>query len=166
MPVGSLTLREVMRPGVITCPPEASLSTIATTMVTYGIHAVIVASPADTPLIVTDLELVRAAREQADVRASELTREPAATLPIDATLEDAVELMTVLSTSHVIAVEPASDALAGVVLSLDVAAAIAGVEPRVSRMLRPASARTTSSARSLAQARMGRHAPRCYRLRR
>jgi len=149
---GKLALRDVMRPGVITCPPEASLTAIATTMVTYGIHSVIVASPADTPLIVTDFELVRAARERPDVRASELAREPAATLPIDATLDDAVEVMTVRSISHVVAVDPAAGALAGVVSSLDVAAAIAGVEPRVVRMLSPSPPRPTSSAHDLAQA--------------
>jgi CBS domain-containing protein len=143
-----------MRPGVITCTPDAGPATVATIMVANGIHVVIVAPSAHgTPLIVTDRELVRAVLEgREDACASDLAGEPAAALTADAGLEDAVAMMAARYVTHILAIEPSSGTPAGIVSSLDVVAILAGWEPRLARMLRPAPARPSPSARTLSKA--------------
>ena len=155
-PLTGVTVREAMRPGVITCLPETRPPTLATIMVTHGIHVVVVAPPAHgTPLIVTDRELVRAALEGGEnAHASDLAGGPAATLPADAGLDEAVAMMAARYVTHILAVEPSSGTPAGIVSSLDVVAILAGWEPRLARMLRPAPARPSPSARTLSKARV------------
>jgi CBS domain-containing protein len=152
-PFTGVRIQDVMRPGVVTCDPGDSLAAIAATMVVRGIHAVIVAPLAPAPpVIVTDRDLVRAALESSTARAADVAYEPVATLRSDATLDDAVRLMAEHFVSHLIATDPESGAAAGVVSSYDVAAVLGGYEPRVARMLRPAPARPSSSATTLARA--------------
>jgi len=155
-PLTGVTVGEAMRPGVITCLPDAGPATLATIMVTHGIHVVVVAPPAHgTPLIVTDRELVRAALEGSEnASASDLAGEPVATLATDAPLDDAVAMMAARYVTHILAVEPSSATPAGIVSSLDVVAIVAGWEPRLARMLRPTPARPSPSARTLSKARV------------
>ncbi len=155
-PLTGVTVRDAMRPGVITCLPDAGPATVAAIMVAHGIHVVVVAPPAHgTPLIVTDRELVRAVVEgRENARASDLAGEPAATLPADAGLEDAVAMMAARYVTHILAVEPGSGSPAGILSSLDVVAILAGWEPRLARMLRPAPARPSPSAHTLTNARV------------
>jgi CBS domain-containing protein len=155
--LGALTVGEAMRPGVVTCPPDASLPTMAASMVTHGIHAIVVSRPgSETPLIVTDLEFVRAVLEQLhDTRAAAVAREPIAMLSTAATLDDAIETMAVRAVAHVLAIDAGSGSPAGVLSTLDVAAVVGGVEPHLARMLRPAPARPASSARTLRGASIG-----------
>ncbi len=156
-PLTGVTVREAMRPGVITCTPDAGPATVATIMVANGIHVVVVAPSAHgTPLIVTDRELVRAVLEgREDACASDLAGEPAAALTADAGLEDAVAMMAARYVTHILAIEPSSGTPAGIVSSLDVVAILAGWEPRLARMLRPAPARPSPSARTLGKATVG-----------
>ena len=94
-PVDGVSVLEAMRPGVVTCLPEDRLAMLAAIMVTHGIHAVVLGPVEErTPLIVTDLDLVRAALERADARASDIAREPAATVDADAPLREAVAMMS------------------------------------------------------------------------
>lgn len=153
-PLTGVTVREAMRPGVITCLPDAGPATIATIMVAHGIHVVVVAPPAHgTPLVVTDRELVRAVLEgRENACASDFAGEPAAALTADAGLEDAVAMMAARYVTHILAIEPSSGIPAGIVSSLDVVAILAGWEPRLARMLRPAPARPSPSARTLTKA--------------
>ncbi len=155
-PLTGVTVREAMRPGVITCLPDAGPATIATIMVANGIHVVVVApSPHGTPLIVTDRELVRAVVEgRESACASDLAGEPAAALTADAGLEDAVAMMAARYVTHVLAMEPSSGTPAGIVSSLDVVAILGGWEPRLARMMRPAPARPSPSARTLGDAKV------------
>jgi CBS domain-containing protein len=153
-PLAGVTVCDVMRPGVVTCLADDRLAKLAAIMVTHGIHAVILgAQERAAPVIVTDLELVRAALERADARASEIAREPVAVLAADASLEEAVVMMAQRSLAHLLATHPGSGAPAGIVSSFDVAAVLGGHEPRLARMLRPAPARPSPSASTLAQAR-------------
>jgi CBS domain-containing protein len=155
--LSGVTVLGAMRPGVVTCLPDDGLAKLAAIMVTHGIHAVVLA-PLEraAPLIVTDLELVRAALERGgDARTAEIAREPVATLATGEPLEDAVALMAERYVAHLLATEPGSGAPAGIVSSFDVAAVLGGDEPRLARMLRPAPARPSPSARMLSQARAG-----------
>lgn len=151
--ISDVTVAEVMRPGIITCPPSANLRMLAATMVTHSIHAVFVTSLADTPRIVDDLELIKAALgATGNLHAAELASEPAATVSTEASLGEAVEIMVVRSVWHVVAVDPGSGTPAGVISSLDLAAVTAGVQPRVARMSVPGPARPSPSAHRLTDA--------------
>jgi CBS domain-containing protein len=152
-PLVGLTVHDAMHPGVVTCLPDAALSTVASTMATHCIHAVVLSQPErGTPLIVTDLELVRAALEGADgVRAAAIGREPAATLPSDASLDDAVAMMAIGYVGHLLAIDPSSGAPAGIISAFDVAAVVGDCEPRLARVPQPEPA-TMPSARTLRDA--------------
>jgi CBS domain-containing protein len=154
-PVDEVSVIDAMRPGVVTCLPEDRLATVAAIMVTHGIHAVVLGPVEErTPLIVSDLDLVRAALERADARASDIAREPVATVDADAPLGDAVAMMSERGVGHLLVTGPGSAAPAGVVSSFDVASVLGGQQPRLARMLRPGPARPSPSARALSQARV------------
>jgi CBS domain-containing protein len=154
--LSGVTVLDAMRPGVVTCLPHDGLAQLAAIMVTHGIHAVVLA-PLEraAALIVTDLELVRAALGGGVSRATEIAREPVATVATGEPLENAVALMAERYVAHLLATDPASDTPAGIVSSFDVAAVLGGAQPRLARMLRPAPARPSPSARTLSQARVG-----------
>jgi CBS domain-containing protein len=154
-PLIGVTVQDAMRPGVVTCLPDASLSTVAAIMAIHGIHSVVLSQPErDTPLVVTDLELVRAALEGADdTRAADIAREPAATLSIYASLDDAVAMMAIGYIAHLLATDPSSGAPVGIVSCFDVASVVGGWEPRLARIRRPDPA-TSPVARTLRGARI------------
>jgi CBS domain-containing protein len=153
--MSGVSVRDVMRPGVVTCLPDDPLARVAAIMVTHGIHAVVLAPiEQGVPLVTTDLDLVRAALERPDALAHEIAREPLTTLAADTPLEDATAMMSERGVGHLLVTE-ASGAPAGIISTFDVAAVIGGQQPRVARMLRPGPARPSSSARTLAQARVG-----------
>lgn len=144
------TVGEVMCPGVVTCPPGASIAAMAASMVSHGIHALVVTpQPGHDPLVVTDLELVAGALQLGNPRALEIAREPMAIVTSDAPLSRAVEMMSVRSVSHLLVTDPEYKHPSGVLSTLDIAAVIAGVPARIARMLRPAPARPSASARDL-----------------
>jgi CBS domain-containing protein len=154
-PLDGVGVLDAMRPGVVTCLPEDRLATLAAIMVTHGIHAVVLGPVEErTPLIVSDLDLLRAALERADARASDIAREPAATVDAEAPLREAVAMMSERGVAHLLVTGPGSAAPAGVVSSFDVASVLGGQQPRVARMLRPGPARPSPSARTLSQARV------------
>jgi CBS domain-containing protein len=138
-PLAGLTVQDAMHPGVVTCLPDAALTTVASIMAIHGIHSVVLAQPErGTPLIVSDLEFVRAALERADdTRAGDIAREPAATLSSDASLDDAVAMMSIGYVAHLLATDPSSGAPAGIISSFDVASVVGGWEPRLARIMRP-----------------------------
>jgi CBS domain-containing protein len=155
--LSGVTVLDAMRPGVVTCLPDDGLPKLAAIMVTHGIHAVVLA-PLEraAPLIVTDLELVRAALERGGAaRAAEIAREPVAMLATGEPLVDAVALMAERYVAHLLATEPGFGAPAGILSSFDIAAVLGGDEPRLARMLRPTPAPPSPSARTLSQARVG-----------
>jgi len=152
-----ITVGEAMRPGVISCPREATLSTMAATLVTNGIHALVVPpSHPGTPQVVTDLDIVRAAVEPPHrTTAAELAREPIAVLSADATLDDAVEMMAAQYVTHLLATDPVSGAPVGILSSLDVAAVAGGRRPSLARTQRISPARPSPSAGALSKAIVG-----------
>lgn len=150
-----LTIRDVMHAGVLTCGPDGDLTDLAKTMVTHGIHAVVIERTNDSgPMFVTGLELIRAALQPTDnARAGDLTRDPAPSLPADAPLRQAVAKMGDLGIAHVLALEPASGVPCGVISSFDVAAVLGGDRPSRRRTLNPANRHVPGQ--TLSEARVG-----------
>lgn len=151
----NLTIRDVMRAEVLTCGPDDDLATLARTMVTHGVHAVVLERGKDTePVFVTDLELVRAGLDRADnARAGDLSREPAPSLPADASFRRAMARMAELDVAHVLVCDPASGAPCGVISSFDVAAILGGDRPSHGRGLGRAAPRLMG--RTLGDTRVG-----------
>lgn len=129
------------------------MPTLAGILAVNGIHAAVVPSvKGDTPLVVTALELVRGVLERADgANAGLLARETFGTLPADATLAQAVELMAVCYVRHVLAMDPAAGEPLGVVSSLDVAASVGGIQPSLARVQRLGPAQRSASIRRLGE---------------
>ena len=131
-----------MRPGVVWSPSGATVAQLASSMIQHGVHAVVVAAAGSTaPLMASDIDLVRAAVDRAHARAGDIACQPAASLPTDTSLEQAIRMMTERYIAHLLVTDPASGAPAGIISSFDVAAVFGGHDPRYARILRPAPAR-------------------------
>ena len=114
---------DVMRTGVLTCPPEASLAAVARTMATHHIHSVVV-EDGDTWALLSDLDLVRSARDDT-ITAGELAASDVPTVTPDDTLERAAALMGRHGTAHLVVVDPEGRRPIGMLSSLDVAGSVA-----------------------------------------
>jgi CBS domain-containing protein len=135
----TLDVADAVHPGLISCPPETPLRTVARMMATYRVHAILVAAHGDEPLpggerwgIVSDVDLVRAAGEDdfAERPAGALATTPVLTVAAHDRLAAAARLMTERGASHLIVLEPRSGKPLGVLSTLDVARALAGFPER------------------------------------
>jgi CBS domain-containing protein len=126
---------DAMHPGMISCPPETPLRTVARMMANYRVHAIVVHAH-DVPLpggdswgVVTDADLVRAALDDGvdELTAKQVAATPAVIALSADPLERAMQLMTEHEVTHVIVVERHSGRPIGVLSTLDVARALAGV---------------------------------------
>ena len=72
-----------MHRGVITCAPDASLTTVAATMAAHAVHTAVLFGPRrDHALVITDLDVIRAAlSNRFEATAAEVVREPLCALP-------------------------------------------------------------------------------------
>jgi CBS domain-containing protein len=127
---------DAMHPGMISCPPETPLRTVARMMASYRVHAIVVHAHDDDELpggeswgVVTDVDLVRAAvDENVDaLTAKQVAATPALTVSSIDPLERALQLMVEHEVTHVIVVERHSGRPIGVLSTLDVARALAGL---------------------------------------
>jgi CBS domain-containing protein len=145
------TVDDVMSRGVITCPPETRLAAVAATMASHEFHAaVILAREGGRALVITDLDLIRAALSfDLDRSAADIAREPIVTISPSAPLEDAVALMAKQDLGHLLVAEPEGAWPEGVLSSFDVAAVASGRDPALTRALRPGPARPLVSATTL-----------------
>ncbi len=135
-PLAGLRVADVMHPGLISCPPETPLRAVARMLATYRIHAVVVfprhMGDVDHTLawsVVSDLDVARAAQESDfDVQTAGAAAASAVrTIDAAAPLTDAVAAMVADGVSHVIAIEPSSGRPVGMLSTLDVARALAGL---------------------------------------
>ena len=148
----TVTVADAMHRGVISCAPESGIATIAATMAANEVHAVVLlAHDRASALVVTALDVVRAAlRDDGDVTAAELAREPLATVVSNAPLTQAISLMARREDAHILVSEPGAGWPAGMLSSLDVMVTLAGRDPALLRVVRPGPARPLVSATSLA----------------
>jgi CBS domain-containing protein len=126
------TVADVMHPGVMSCPPDTPLVTVAQTMATHHVHSVVVAGIGTNTVhgehlvwgLISDMDLVRAAEIGIEGQtAEEIARTEPLTVEPSTSLATATRLMDVHGTSHLIVV--ANGAPVGVLSSLDIAGALA-----------------------------------------
>jgi CBS domain-containing protein len=128
----SATVADVMRPGVMSCAPDAPLVTVAQTMATHHVHAVVVAgvtrddSGGDHLIwgLVSDMDIVRAAEAGIEGHtAADAARTEVVTVEPSTPLANAAALMDEHASSHLIVTSGGHPV--GVVSSLDIAGALA-----------------------------------------
>jgi CBS domain-containing protein len=123
------TVKDAMRPQVLTCPPDAPLRDVARTMASEHVHSVIVSEAGDgdrTWGIVSDADLMRAAREDMDERtASWAAVSEFPSVSPDESLGRALQMMVEHNVTHIVVVDPAADRPVGVLSTLDVAGLLA-----------------------------------------
>lgn len=121
------TVADVMRHGVIGCPPETSVTEVAQMMATNHVHAIVVVDvSADSALkgVISDMDVVRAAREGVQGRtAQDIVGDTPAGIAASDPLEAAAETMERTGAAHLIVLD--DDHPIGVVSSFDVAGTIA-----------------------------------------
>jgi CBS domain-containing protein len=130
-----LKVVDAMHPGVISCPVETPLRSVARMMATYRVHAIIVTAHDQEELpqdrlwgVISDVDLMKAAQtfDLDEQTASSLAGTPALMVATTASLSRAVQLMVEHEVSHLIAVEQHSLRPIGVLSTLDVARVLAG----------------------------------------
>jgi len=126
------TVVDVMRPGVMSCAPDAPLITVAQTMATHHVHSVVVGGMTRDDIggehliwgLVSDMDIVRAAEAGLEGRtAAEAARTEVVTVDPSTPLADAARLMDQHGTAHLVVVSGGHPT--GIVSSLDIAAALA-----------------------------------------
>ena len=127
------TTADAMHQGIITCPPDATLTTVARLMATNHVHAICVmgitpAQPSGPVVwgIVSDLDVVRAgAAGGADPIAADLAKTDVLTVRADRPLRSAAMLMAQHGLHHLVVVSTPIGDPVGILSTLDVAGAIA-----------------------------------------
>ena len=126
------TVADVMRPGVMSCAPDAPLLTVAQTMATHHVHSVVVAGIGTDAGggdhlvwgLVSDMDVVRAAESGIEGHtAADAARTEVVTVDPSTSLVEAARLMDEHDTAHLIVTSGGQPA--GVISSLDIAGAIA-----------------------------------------
>jgi hypothetical protein len=117
--------------------PETRLAAVAATLACHAFHAALILAPeGGRALVITDLDLIRAAGAPISTgpprtpRASRSRRSPGAPL------EDAVALMARQDLAHLLVDEPGSAWPSGVLSSFDVRAVLGGRDPALTRSIR------------------------------
>ena len=126
------TVADLMRPGVMSCAPDAPLLTVAQTMATHHVHSVVVAGIATDASggdhlvwgLVSDMDVVRAAESGIEGHtAADDARTEVVTVDPKTSLVEAARLMDEHGTAHLIVTSAGQPA--GVISSLDIAGALA-----------------------------------------
>lgn len=131
-----------MSPGLVTCLPGAALTEVATLMAVHQVHAVVV--DPDAARLITARDVLRAALGGATTAEEVLAPETPSVAPGD-TLLDAAVRMVHAGEGHVVVRDHGDGRVRGVLSSFDVIAVLAGHEPRLARIVRPAPARPAIS---------------------
>jgi CBS domain-containing protein len=125
---------DVMRPGILSCPPESPVRDVARIMAVHRVHCVVVsglrAGERTVWGVISDLDLACAVESATeDTTAGEIAATEVVTLPQTATLDEAARLMAEHETAHVVIVDQRSREPMGIVSTLDVALALAELVP-------------------------------------
>ena len=127
--IAPLRVAEVMSWGLVSCPAEASLETVAALMSAERVHCVVVLNGPEAGArwgVVSDVDLVAAAsvRSLAEQRAGGTAMRPAVTIAPSESLDVAARLMTRTGVAHLVVVDPAERRPVGVLSTLDLAGAL------------------------------------------
>jgi CBS domain-containing protein len=133
---GDLRIADAMHEGIVSCPPETPLRAVARMLATYRVHAIVVFPRRAGDLahvlswrVVSDLDVARAAREgDLDVlTAGEIAVTPVCCMTPGESLAGAVETMIAYRLWHVFVIDEHTQRPIGVLSTLDVARALAGL---------------------------------------
>lgn len=133
-----LRVADAMHPGVVTCPLETPLREVARMMALYRIHAVVAFGESSGGVsgpelwgVVSDLDLVRAvgagAGELDGRTAGGTAVTPVVMVAPNELLIRAAQLMTEHEVTHLVVVDPESTRPIGVLSTIDIARALAGL---------------------------------------
>jgi CBS domain-containing protein len=129
---------DAMHPGVLTCPVETPLRTLARMMAAHRVHSIVVygdpeEAEADGLIwgVVSDLDLVGAATvgDVEDRTAGGTAASPVVRVSPDETLDRAAQLMHEHGTAHLVVVDPGANQPVGVISTLDIARVLARPAP-------------------------------------
>jgi CBS domain-containing protein len=116
---------DVMRHGVISCEPDASLRDVARIMASYHIHAVVVALDEDGWGVISSGDLLQTAgTERERYSAGEVAATEFVSVQAAATLEEAAQLMREHEVEHTVVVDAARRPV-GMLSTLDIAGTLA-----------------------------------------
>jgi CBS domain-containing protein len=133
-PLEIATVSDAMHPGIIACPADTPLRSVARIMSNHRVHSVAVmgiaddGDPGNPPVwgIVSDLDLVRrGVRTGLDRTAGECAIAPVVTIDASAPLREAGALMVSDRVHHLVVVAPGMGRPIGILSTLDVAGIIA-----------------------------------------
>jgi CBS domain-containing protein len=138
-----LSVADAMHVGLVTCPPEASLRTVARLLATYRVHVVLVfprheadAGHVSSWKVISDVDIAWAASalDLDNTTAAALTGGPIRCVQPEQSLTSAVMTMLTVGVTHVIVVDRPHGRPVGILSTHDVARAIAGQTPRPATM--------------------------------
>jgi CBS domain-containing protein len=117
-------VRDVMRHGVISCGPEASVREVARIMASYHVHAVVVALREDIWGVISATDVLNVAgTERERLNAGELAATDFVTIPPETPLGEAADLMRANEIDHVLVATGRQPV--GMVSTLDIAGTLA-----------------------------------------
>ncbi|HET8757572.1 MAG TPA: CBS domain-containing protein [Solirubrobacteraceae bacterium] len=124
----AFTVLNALQLGLIDCPADADVRTVARTMAEHRVHCVIVrGTEPDGWGIVSDLDLMAALRpELADATAGQLAATDSLVVDPADSLEHVAQLMSEHQTTHAVVVDPVTRRPIGILSTLDVARFLAG----------------------------------------
>jgi CBS domain-containing protein len=132
-PIAKIRVADAMHPGMVSCPAETPLNTVARMMATYRVHAVFVhdhsvdLASGESWGVVTDRDLLLAALTgELDNDAGRVAAAPVLAVTPTELLGQAMQLMRDHEVAHLVVVDGTSGRPAGVLSTLDVASALAG----------------------------------------
>ena len=138
-PFTRLRVLDAMHPGLISCPPDTALRTVARMMATYRVHAILVTPFGRDRLadgspwgVISDSDVLRAAEgaDTAEQTARAAAATPAVTVSVDDGLAHAARIMRDRGLSHLVVTDPHSAKPIGVLSTLDLMRALAGFPER------------------------------------
>lgn len=123
---------DVMHPGVLTCPPETPLTTVARMMARYRVHAIVVTDFEDEGegeepwRVVSDLDVAGAvaAGEFSEMSAGGVAGTEVVTIASDAPLREVARLMAEHGVAHLVVIAAESSGPVGIISTLDLAGAL------------------------------------------
>jgi CBS domain-containing protein len=125
---GTFTVLNALQLGLIECPADADVRSVARLMAEHNVHCVVVrGTEPDGWGIVSDLDLMAALRpELSSATAGRLAATDSLVVDPADSLEHAAQLMAEHQTTHAVVVDPVTGRPIGILSTLDVARFLAG----------------------------------------